>query len=120
MATWCTTCHAQLERVKDAAAQLPEDDKDNVVLVALSSEVDLPRETLAQYAGDNDFPFIFAVMSAEMLRAMVDDLGQEVAVPPATPHLIVAPDGTVGDLRTGSTAPADLLTLLAEARDAAS
>ena len=119
MATWCVNCHAQMTRVKDAAAMLPEEARGSVVLVALSSEVDLPRETLAQYAVDNDFPFIFAVVSAEMLRAMVDALGQEVTVPPATPHLIVAPDGTVGPLRTGSTSTEDLLTLFTEAQTAA-
>jgi thiol-disulfide isomerase/thioredoxin len=117
MATWCPPCRDQLARVKEAAAQIPADEREETVFVALSSEVDLPRETLAEYAASNDFPFIFAVMPAEMLQAMADDLGQEIAVPPATPHLIVAPDGTIGALRTGSEAPEDILAGLAEARE---
>jgi thiol-disulfide isomerase/thioredoxin len=117
MATWCPPCRDQLARVKEAAAQIPADEREETVFVALSSEVDLPRETLAEYAASNDFPFIFAVMPAEMLQAMADDLGQEIAVPPATPHLIVAPDGTIGALRTGGEAPEEILAGLAEARE---
>ncbi|MDP9365294.1 MAG: TlpA family protein disulfide reductase [Chloroflexota bacterium] len=116
MATWCPPCRDQLARVKEAAAQIPEEERGDIVFVALSSEVDLPRESLAAYAEDNGFPFVFAVMPAEMLRAMADDLGQEIAVPPATPHLIVAADGTVGELHTGSAAPEEILALLAETR----
>jgi thiol-disulfide isomerase/thioredoxin len=115
LATWCPPCRDQLARAKEAAASIPEVERGDVVFVALSSEVGLPRETLAAYAADNNFPFVFAVMPAAMLQAMAGDLGREVAVPSATPHLIIAPDGTVGELRTGGTAPNDLLTLLEEA-----
>ena len=119
MATWCPPCRDQLARVKEATAQLPEEERDDIVIIALSSEVDLPRETLAEYAAGNEFPFIFAVMPVEMLQTMADELGQEIAVPPAMPHLIVAPDGSIGELHTGSASPEDLLTLFAEARAAA-
>lgn len=116
MATWCPPCRDQLARVKEASAQIPEEERADVVFVALSSEVDLPREALAEYAASNDFPFIFAVMPEEMLRALVDDLGREISVPPAMPHLIVAPDGTVGELRLGGESAEDLLALLSEAQ----
>jgi thiol-disulfide isomerase/thioredoxin len=119
MATWCPPCRDQLARVKEATAQLPESEREEIVIVVLSSEVDLPRETLADYTVTNGFPFIFAVMPVEMLQTMADDLGQEITVPPAMPHLIIAPDGTIGELHTGTTSPEDLLTLFAEAQDAA-
>jgi thiol-disulfide isomerase/thioredoxin len=119
MATWCPPCRDQLARVKEATAQLPEEGRVEIVIVALSSEVDLPRETLAEYAAVNEFPFLFAVMSAEMLQMMAAELGQEIAVPPATPHLIVAPDGTIGEIRTGGSSPEDLLALFAETQAAA-
>jgi thiol-disulfide isomerase/thioredoxin len=115
LATWCPPCRDQLARANEAATSIPEVARGDVVFVALSSEVGLPRETLAAYAADNSFPFVFAVMPAAMLQAMASDLGREVAVPSATPHLIIAPDGTIGELRTGGTAPDDLLTLLEEA-----
>jgi thiol-disulfide isomerase/thioredoxin len=120
MATWCPSCHGQLTRLKEAAAALSEEQREGIVFVALSTEVDLPREMLADYAAANDFPFVFAVMPADMLQAMADDLGQGIAIPPATPYLIVAPDGTVGDLRTGGASVEDLLGLFAEAPVAAS
>lgn len=119
MATWCPPCRDQLARVKEATAQLPEEDREEIVVVSLSSEVDLPPKTLAEYAAANEFPFIFAVMPVEMLQTMADELGQEIAVPPATPHLIVAPDGTIGEIRTGSESPEDLLALFTETQQAA-
>ena len=118
MATWCPPCRDQLGRVREALGQLPTAKQTETVVVALSSEVDLPREVLAQYAADNDFPFIFAVLPVEVLQEMADTLGQEIAVPPATPHLIVGSDGSLGALRTGSTAAEDILALLDAARAA--
>lgn len=115
MATWCPPCREQLIRVKEAATRIPDDDRGEIVFIALSSEFDLPSESLAAYAATNDFPFIFAVMPVEMIRAMAEDLGQEVAVPPATPHVIIAADGTIGEVQTGSASPDEILALLAEA-----
>lgn len=120
MATWCPNCHGQLTRLQEAAATLPEEQREEIVFVALSTEGELPREDLAAYAATNEFPFIFAVMPADMLRAMADDFGQEIAVPPAMPYLIVAPDGTVGDLHTGGSSVEELLALFAETLPAAS
>lgn len=120
MATWCPNCHGQLTRLQEAAAALPEEQREDIVFVALSTEGELPREDLAAYAATNEFPFIFAVMPADMLRAMADDFGQEIAVPPAMPYLIVAPDGTVGDLHTGGSSVEELLALFAETLPAAS
>ena len=116
MATWCGECYGQLTRVQDAASQIPEDERGDIVLVALSSEVGLPREDLARYAEETGFPLIFAVMPEDMLKAMVDDIGQAVAIPPAMPHLIVAPDGTIGELHTGGSSADELLALFADAQ----
>lgn len=117
MATWCVYCKDQLERVREAVAQLPDEEKADVVLVALSSEVDLPNEDLARYAAETGFPMIFAVMPADFLRAIVADLGQEIAVPPAMPHFTIAPDGTVSEVMTGESSPEELLALFAALRD---
>jgi hypothetical protein len=119
MATWCGECYEQLTRVKQAAEQIPAGEQDEIVLVALSSEIGLPREDLAMYARDNDFPFIFAVLPEEMLKVMAADLGREIAIPPAMPYLIVAPDGTIGNLHTGGSSADELLTLFAEAQASA-
>ncbi len=116
MATWCINCHGQLTRAAEAAAQLSPVDRENVVLIALSSEVDLPREDLANYVQKNEFPYISAVMSAEYLTAMAEDLGREVAVPPAMPFVIVSPDGAISDLYTGGSSTDDLLALIVAAQ----
>jgi hypothetical protein len=48
---------------------------------------------------------------------MADELGQVIALPPATPHLIVASDGTIGEIRTGTESPDELLALITAARE---
>lgn len=116
MATWCINCHGQLTRAKEAAAKLAPAEQENLVLILLSSEVDLPRADLASYVEKNDFPYISAVMSADYLRAMAENLGREVAVPPAMPFVIVAPDGTISDLYTGGTSSDELAALFEAAQ----
>ena len=116
MATWCVNCYHQMARAQDAIAQLPEASRSEIVQVALSSEIGLPREDLASYAQKTRFPMIFAVMPEAMLKAMADDLGRDVAVPPAMPHLIVAPDGTIGELHTGGSSADELLALFTAAQ----
>lgn len=119
MATWCGECFAQLKRLAEAAARIPEAEREDIVLVVLSLETDLPPAELAAYATENDFPFVFAVLPVETVQDLAADFGQVVTVPPATPHLIVAPDGTIGELRTGPTSPEELLGLFAAAGAAA-
>lgn len=98
-ATWCTNCRAQLGDTQEAAAALGDD----AVFVALSVETDLDSDEVSAYARENGFDSIrFAVMSEEMLAALAADLGTTVANPPSTPHIVVAADGTVGALRTGT------------------
>lgn len=97
-ATWCSTCLDQLADTQAAASAL----RGEATFVALSVETDLEAAAVASYADENGFADIrFAVMSEELLAAMADDLGTSIANPPATPHLVIAADGTPGALRTG-------------------
>ncbi|MCU0310030.1 MAG: TlpA family protein disulfide reductase [Acidimicrobiales bacterium] len=97
-ATWCPTCRSQLGRTQAAAATLG----DEAVVLALSVETDLSSDEVADYAKDNGFDNIrFAVMSDEMLAAFVDAFGTSAANPPSTPHVVVAADGTPGEMKTG-------------------
>jgi thiol-disulfide isomerase/thioredoxin len=98
MATWCSSCRRQMGVVREVAATL---DPDEVVFVALSVETNLAAEALARYADANDFPWTFAVMTPEFLRAFTEAYGRSAANPPATPHVVVAPDGSPGALSTG-------------------
>lgn len=104
-ATWCSNCRAQLADTQAAARALGGE----ATFVALSVETDLDPAEVASYADENGFADIrFAVMSEELLAAMADDLGTSLANPPATPHLVIAADGTPGALRTG---PSSLETI---------
>lgn len=101
MATWCSNCRQQLGNVRDAAAQL----EDEVTFVALSVETTLQAEDLARYADEQGFDFKFAVMSPEVLRALVAGFSRTISIPPSTPHFIIYPDGSTSDLMTGFSSP---------------
>jgi len=110
MATWCTNCRQQLGVVRDVHAQL---DPDRYVFVGLSVETDLPREELAHYVDEQNWPWTFAVMSPEILQQLSATYGLTIGNPPSTPHFIIGPDGTTSDLSTGIHPAQDILTDLA-------
>ena len=112
MATWCSSCRRQMTVVREVVAQL---DTDAFVFVGLSVETNLDPDALAAYADAQGFGWTFAVMSPELLAALVDAFGRSVANPPATPHLIVRPDGSATGLVTGQHGAAQLLAALAAA-----
>jgi hypothetical protein len=97
MATWCTNCLRQLHNVREARAQAGDDS----VFLALSLETNIDDAALAQYADDNGFDWLFAVMTPEMLQELAGAFGRSVTVAPSTPHFIVRPDGSHTDLLTG-------------------
>lgn len=97
MATWCTNCRRQLNDVSTATAQFD----DNVVFVALSVELGIRDSELVSYAEGQGYPFIFAGVDETLLRELVNEFGQSVSNPPATPHFIIRADGTTTELATG-------------------
>jgi thiol-disulfide isomerase/thioredoxin len=114
MATWCGNCRRQLGHLRDAAAQLGGAAAPGIpiVVVAVSVERGLAPAALAAYAAREGFPFRFVVADDALLRALADRFGRVALNPPATPHVVVAADGTVGELSTGAAAPAALVELL--------
>lgn len=108
-ATWCGNCRRQLGDT-DAAAEQAGDD---AVFVALSVETELGPDDMAEYAQEQGFDHIrFAVMSPEMLAAINDAFGNSALNPPSTPHVAVEPDGSVGEMVTGSASPESILASL--------
>ena len=104
-ATWCPTCRAQLGRTQEAAEAMGDD----AVFVVLSVETDLSADDVAEYAEDNGFSSMrFAVMSPELLAAFADAFGTSAVNPPSTPHVVIAADGTAGELETGSISAAEI------------
>jgi thiol-disulfide isomerase/thioredoxin len=114
MATWCSSCRRQMTVLREVAAEL---DPAAFVFVGLSVETNLSPAELAAYADAQGFDWTFAVMSPELLGALVDAFGRSVANPPATPHVIVRSDGSVTDLATGHHSAPQLLAALSAAAD---
>lgn len=101
MATWCSNCRSQLQNVRAAIEQLEADGVEDVVFIALSVETNLSAEALAEYSAIQGFDWTFAVMSPDMLRALVDEFGRTISNPPSTPHFVIRPDATFTDVSTG-------------------
>ena len=98
MATWCTNCRIQQGNVRDVRAHLGED---NYVFISLSVEPKDSTAGLAQYLVQYNYPWTFAVVPQDMLAQLVEQFGQSITNPTATPHLVIAPSGSVSQLETG-------------------
>ena len=112
MATWCTSCLRQLTNVAEAKGQLEQAGNEDIVFVAISVETNLDPASLQAYSEEHGFDWHFAVATPELLRALVDNFGRSVTVPPATPHFVMFADGSVSDLTTGIEPAAVLLEQL--------
>jgi len=106
MATWCSNCRIQLNNVGTARGEIEDS---NIVFIALSLETNLSNEALAEYTQDEGFDWTFAVMSPDMLRALVATFGRSVSSAPSTPHFIIHPDGTFTDVVNGIDSPETLI-----------
>lgn len=109
MATWCTNCRQQLGIVRSLRANLQDED---VVFIGLSVETNLDPIALAHYANDAGFDWPFVVSTPELLQALVEAFGRTITNPPATPHVIIRPDGSTSSLNTGIKSAEQLLDLL--------
>ncbi|MBI1259191.1 MAG: hypothetical protein GC204_17105 [Chloroflexi bacterium] len=98
MATWCTNCRQQQGFVRDI---LPKMNADQYVFISLSVEPKDTTEGLKQYRVQYNYPWTFAVVPPDMLAQLVEQFGQSVTNPTATPHLVIAPSGSVSQLSTG-------------------
>jgi thiol-disulfide isomerase/thioredoxin len=112
MATWCSSCRRQMTVLRDVIEGF---DPDAFTFVALSVETALADGDLAAYADAQGFGWTFAVATPELLRALTATFGFSAANPPATPHFIIRPDGTVGELSTGFRNAEQLATALTQA-----
>ncbi len=109
MATWCPSCRGQLEQVQQAITTL---EGQPPIFIALSVETTLEPEALARYADENGFTPIFAVVSPELLGALAETFGRTITNPPSTPHFIIAPDSSYGELITGASSAEEIVALL--------
>ncbi len=115
MARWCTNCRSSQRRVRDEV--FPQMDSNQFVFVSLTVETSDTAGNMAVYANDNQFPWVFSVMTTDLLAALSSQLGASVSNPPTQPHFIIRPDGTVSGLMTGSTPSDDLIADLTTANN---
>lgn len=109
IAEWCTNCRAGQRVWRDEV--MPQVDTDNVVFISLDNEINNTAESLATYADNYEFPWIFAVMTPDFLNAAREEFGNVVTTPPAEPQWVVRPDGSFTGLLTDHSAQS-LITVI--------
>jgi hypothetical protein len=90
---------------------IPRLNADEFVFVSLDVGTDQAPDGLAAYADENEFPWLFAVMTPELQAALIAQFGGNVTVPPTTPQWVLRPNGGVVGL-IGDSAPDTLVNLL--------
>jgi thiol-disulfide isomerase/thioredoxin len=111
MAVWCINCRMQQ---LEAQAALEEVDSPDVVYVSLDVDPNERAEDLADYARREGFPWRFAVASAEVSRSLAATFGDQILSPPATPLVLLGPDGQLIEKHIGIKGAGDLAALLEE------
>jgi cytochrome oxidase Cu insertion factor (SCO1/SenC/PrrC family) len=103
MALWCTNCRRGQMRWRDEV--MPQVNMENVVFVSLTIETNLTPQDVQAYADENNFGWIFAVATPELLQALTAQFGNGVNVPPSEPQWMIRPNGSVvGLISDNSTA----------------
>jgi cytochrome oxidase Cu insertion factor (SCO1/SenC/PrrC family) len=116
MATWCTTCRGQLPHVEAARIAL---NSDQYAFISFSVAENVDNATLAKYADDQGWHWIFAVATTDLTQGLVDSFGFSIVTPPSTPHFIIKPDGSISDLSTGKPSTDEIVAALKAASGAA-
>jgi hypothetical protein len=111
MAIWCTTCRFQQ---LEAQAALERVDSPDVAYVSLDVDPNERAEDLSEYARHEGFTWRFAVATPEVSRSLAATFGDQILSPPATPLVILGPDGQLIEKHTGIKGAGDLAALIEE------
>lgn len=111
MAIWCTNCRVQQGEAQAALEQVSSPD---VVYISLDVDPNEREEDLAAYASREGFEWRFVVASADVSRSLAATFGDQILSPPATPLVILGPDGELIEKHTGIKGGADLAALFEE------
>jgi thiol-disulfide isomerase/thioredoxin len=98
MAIWCVNCRLQQLQ---AQAALQEVDSPDVVYLSLDVDPNERAEDLAEYARREGFDWRFAVASPDVARSLAASFGDQILSPPATPLVVLGPDGQVVEQHIG-------------------
>ena len=113
MATWCPACRQAQDNMRAARNQI---DSEDVVWISLSVETFLDNGELAQYADNAGYDWLFTVSSDALLGDLTEVFGGLVNNPPALPHFLIRPDGTVSELSGGLHSPERLIEQVNDAQ----
>jgi thiol-disulfide isomerase/thioredoxin len=111
MAIWCTSCRVQQGEAQAALEQVASQD---VVYVSLDVDPNERHEDLAEYARREGFTWRFAVSSPELSRSLAATFGDQILSPPATPLVVLGPDGELIEKHIGIKGADDLAALFEE------
>jgi thiol-disulfide isomerase/thioredoxin len=105
MAIWCSTCRIQQGEAQTALEKVASPD---VAYISLDVDPNERAEDLAAYAQREGFAWRFAVASPEMSRSLAATFGDQILSPPATPLIILGPDGQLVEKHIGIKGTDDL------------
>ncbi|MBA2571314.1 MAG: redoxin domain-containing protein [Chloroflexi bacterium] len=111
MAIWCTTCRTQQLEAQAALEQVGSPD---VVYISLDVDPNERPADLAEYARREGFEWRFVVAPQEVSRSLARTFGDQILSPPATPLVVLAPDGRVVEQHIGIKSAGDLAALFEE------
>ena len=111
MAIWCTNCRVQQGEAQAALAKV-----DSSIVMYISLDID-PNEReaeLAEYARREGFNWRFVVASPEVSRSLAATFGDQILSPPATPLVLLGPDGALIEKHIGVKGAQNLAALIEE------
>jgi thiol-disulfide isomerase/thioredoxin len=111
MAIWCTKCYAQQGDVYAALEQL---DPERVAYVLLDVDPSESADALAEYRDRNGFTGTYAIADRTTARALVDEFGDQMVNPPATPMILIGSDGRITLTPFGPKSATDVVQLAYE------
>jgi thiol-disulfide isomerase/thioredoxin len=111
MAIWCVNCRFQQLEAKAALEQLASSD---VVYISLDVDPNEREADLAEYARREGFGWRFVVAPPEVSRSLAATFGDQILSPPATPLVVLGPEGEVIEKHIGIKSATDLAALLEE------
>lgn len=96
-AVWCPDCLEQQEESTTFHAQSDLD----AVSIGLNVDPNEDADVVRDHAETHGFDWRFAVSPPDLTRSLADEFGQSIAHPPASPVVLICPDGTFRRLEDG-------------------
>lgn len=95
--TWCPKCRDQQKKLDD----LYERRGDELRMVDLNIDSNFSPEEMRAYAERNGYEWRFGIASNAVMGSLTEDFGQEVAIAPQAPVIVVCPDGAAYEFGKG-------------------